>query len=141
MSGIQKTRADIEDLRGRLKGVFAKFTQVQAAFLFGSAAEGRFRPGSDIDVGVVPASSALRERRLELLSALVRAGMDNVDLVFLDTDDVVIRYEAIRLNCLVYAREDFDRGTYYSLALREYLDFLPFLAVQRKALKDRLSHA
>ncbi len=42
-------------------------------------------------------------------------------VVILDVEDVVLRYEAIRPNCLVYAKDGFDRGDYYSRRLREYL--------------------
>ena len=42
------------------------------------------------------------------------------------------------MNQVVYQRPDFDRGSTYSLVVRQYLDFLPFLEVQRKALKERL---
>jgi len=54
---------------------------------------------------------------------------------------VVLRYEVIRPNCLIYARADFDHGGYYSRALRGYLDFLPYLEIQRKAFKQRLLNA
>ena len=64
-----------------------------------------------------------------------RHGFCDVDLVFLDTDDIVTRYEAVRLNELVYAAADFDRGALYSSIVRQYLDFLPYLNVQRLAYK------
>ncbi len=35
-----------------------------------------------------------------MLADLVRAGFDNVDLVFLDADDTVLKYYAIRDNWL-----------------------------------------
>jgi hypothetical protein len=63
-----------------------------------------------------------------------------VDLVFLDTDDVVLNYEAVRQNCVVYQKEDFDRGAMYSRVIRTYLDFSPHLKVQRKAYKRRILH-
>ena len=80
-------------------------------------------------------------RRLDLLAALVAAGRDDVDLAILDGADVVLRFEAVRPNRLVYAREGFDHGTYYSRAVREYFDLLPILAIQGEALKRRLLHA
>ena len=69
---------------------------------------------------------------------MTEVGLDNLDLVILDTEDPVLRYEAIRLNCIVYAREEFDRGSYYSRGMREYFDIEPILAVQREAYKKRL---
>jgi len=134
----------IEEIRQRVTGVMPAFPEVKAVFLFGSMAEGRSRVDSDIDLAVVPEkgrSGKIRLRKLDFLAALVKAGLDHVDLAILDDNDVVLRYEAVRPNYLLYAREDFDLGAYYSRALREYLDFLPFLKLQRKALRQRLLHA
>lgn len=83
-------------------------------------------------------SSAVRERRLEILTDLARCGFCDVDLVFLDTDDIVLKYEAVRQNRVVYQTQDFDRGAVYSKIVRQYLDFYPYLKVQRQAYKRRL---
>jgi hypothetical protein len=63
-----------------------------------------------------------------------------VDLAILDGADVVLRFEAVRPNRLVYARKGFDHGA-YSRAVREYFDLLPILAIQGEALKRRLLRA
>jgi predicted nucleotidyltransferase len=128
----------IRKLEEGLNEAFEDFPEVEAVFLFGSVAEGRAGAESDLDLAIVPSGAGLRERRLDLLSALVRAGLDDVDLVFLDTADVVLRYEAVRPNFLIYARESFDRGEYYSRTLREYWDFLPYLELQRESMKRRI---
>jgi hypothetical protein len=119
----------------RLHGVFARYTDIQAVYLFGSMARGTAHAGSDLDLAIIPRSSALRARKLDLLTDLARHGFCDVDLVFLDTTDIVTRYEAVRLNELVYAAADFDRGALYSSIVRQYLDFLPYLNVQRAAYK------
>ena len=67
-------------------------------------------------------------------------GLDNVDLVTLDADDVVLRFEAVRPNRLLYARPEFDHGAFFSKVIREYFDLLPFLERQREAYKKRLGH-
>ena len=121
-----------------LTNVFRAHPDVQAVYLFGSRAIGRADAESDLDLAVVPRSGALRGRRLDLLADLAAHGFCNVDMVFLDTRDVVLRYEAVRLNQLVYQADDFDRGAMYSRVVREYLDFLPYLEVQREAYKRRI---
>ena len=131
----------INEIRKRVATVLREFPDVQAVFLFGSMAEGRATPGSDVDLAIITANPHLRAQRLDLLTALTAAGMDNVDLIFPDGRDVVLRYESIRQNCLVYARDNFDRGACYARALREYLDFLPYLEIQRQAFKRRLLNA
>jgi len=122
----------------RLQAVFGAYPEIQAVFLFGSQASGAVHAESDLDLAVVPRSSAARDFRLDILADLTRQGFDNVDLVFLDSDDIVLRHQAVRLNRLVYQVRDFDRGAFYSRVIREYLDFLPYLEVQREAYKRRL---
>lgn len=114
---------------------------VDAVYLFGSMAEHRHTADSDIDLAIVPAHGARLPSRLDMLAALVEGGLDKVDLVVLDGSDIVLRYEVVRPNRLIYARRGFDHGAYYSRALREYLDFLPTLNIQRKAFRERLLHA
>jgi len=129
----------IPDL-GLLPEVFRRYPDVQAVYLFGSFATGNVHQESDLDLAVVPRRGAVRDRRLDILADLARHGFCNVDLVFLDTDDIVLKYEAVRQNRLVYQAEDFDRGATYSKIVRQYLDFLPYLKVQREAYKRRILH-
>lgn len=106
--------------------------------MFGSVAAGGAHGESDLDLAIVPRSGSLREKKLEILTDLARYGFCNVSLVFLDTDDIVMKYEAIRQNRLIYHTEDFDRGSMYSRVMRQYLDFAPYLEVQREAYKRRI---
>lgn len=125
----------------KLGEVFRRYPEVRAVYLFGSAAEGRARPDSDLDLAILSDDPSLGARKLELLAELVRAGFDRVDLVFLDEEaDLVLAYEAVRPNVVVYARPDFDRGGTYSRIVRKFLDFQYFLRHQRAALKRRLTH-
>jgi len=121
-----------------LQSIFKKYSDIEAVYIFGSTASGKRHQDSDIDLAIVPASKELREKKLSILTDLARVGFCNVDLVFLDTDDVVLKYEAIRKNNLIYKKEGFDRGALYSKIVRQYLDFLPYLNVQRQAYKKRL---
>jgi len=105
---------------------------------FGSVAAANTHQESDLDLAVVPRESSVREQKLDMLADLAGRGFDNVDLIFLDTDDIVLKFEAVRRNRLVYEAGDFDRGSYFSLIIRQYFDFLPYLRVQRAAYKRRI---
>ncbi|MCH8296158.1 nucleotidyltransferase domain-containing protein [Candidatus Poribacteria bacterium] len=122
----------------RLTGVFEKYPDIQAVYLFGSVASGQMHCESDLDLGIVPRNKSLRQKRLAILTDLARRGFCNVDLVFLDTDDIVLKYEVVRLNRVLYQTEDFDRGAMYSKVIRQYLDFRPYLEIQREAYKRRI---
>ena len=122
----------------RLTEVFGQFPEIRAVYVFGSAATGKQRPDSDLDLAVLARNDSFQTQKLDVLTTLTRQGFDNIDLVFLNTADTVTQYEAVRLNKLIYSTADFDRGAYYSKIVRLYLDLLPYLDVQRKAYKERL---
>jgi len=118
--------------------IFKGFRDIQAVYLFGSSASGRMHAESDLDLALVLRDPQIVPSKLDILAELARAGFDGVDLVFLNTEDIVLNYEAVRQNQLVYASQDFDRGAYYSQVVRTYLDFVPYLEVQREAYRRRI---
>jgi predicted nucleotidyltransferase len=132
--GKDLTHDDIRDL----KDIFQRYPAIQAVYVFGSTGSGKTHQRSDLDLAIVPRSMTLKEKKLLLLTDLSRCGFCDVDLVFLDTKDIVLKYEAIRQNRLIYAAHDFDRGSMYSRVIRQYLDFAPYLETQRKAYKRRI---
>lgn len=134
----QTSRKPLHPDLNLLPEIFRAYPAVQAVYLFGSVAAGKTHRESDLDLAVVPRDSSVRQQKLEMLADLAARGFCNVDLVFLDTNDIVLKFEAVRQNRLVYEAEDFDRGSYFSLIIRQYFDFLPYLRVQREAYKRRI---
>ena len=120
--------------------IFKKYEDIKAVYLFGSHVSGKLHPESDIDLGIVPASNKIKEKKLDLLADLAQHGFCNVDIVFLDTNDIVLKFEVLRNNKLIYYKSDFDHGTFFSNILRQYFDFLPYLEVQRQAYKERIQN-
>ncbi|RME85738.1 MAG: nucleotidyltransferase domain-containing protein [Caldilineae bacterium] len=128
----------MDDIDPRLTAIFARYPAILAVYLFGSRATGKTHAHSDLDLAVVPRPGYPPDLRLKLMNDLVREGFDYIDLLILDTDDLVLRYEVIKHNRVIYQAADFDRGTLYSNVVRQYLDFLPYLEVQRRAYKRRI---
>lgn len=122
----------------QLPKIFQNYPDILAVYLFGSAAIGRRHLESDLDLAIVPRDASLRNKRLEILTDLTRHGFDRIDLVFLDTDDVVLKFEAVRHNNIIYQAEGFDSGSYFSKVIRQYFDYKPYLKVQRQAYKRRV---
>ena len=127
-------------LQQKIRRVLERYPLVQAAYLFGSHASGQARSDSDVDLALAGPYAGLQARKLDILADLTAEGLDRVDLVLLDKADPILRFEAVHPNCLIYAREDFDHGSYFSRSLREYFDLEPYLQIQRKAIKQRLLH-
>jgi uncharacterized protein len=121
-----------------LPEIFKKYPDIQAVYLFGSVANGKANSQSDIDLAIVPRNPSLREKKLDILADLTGHGFNNVDIVFLDIRDIVVRFEAVHQNRLIYCAEDFDAGSFFSLTIRQYFDFLPYLKIQREAYKQRI---
>jgi uncharacterized protein len=111
---------------------------VQAAYLFGSHANGTANDLSDIDIGIVPSGIFTDSEKLELLAHLARAGFDRVDLVSLDGQDLFMDFQVVRQQKLIFKRKQFDASAFFSKTVRLYLDFSPYLEVQQKASIERL---
>lgn len=122
------------------QNIFRKYPDIKAVYLFGSVGSGKTHRESDLDLAIVPRSGNLRGKKLSILTDLARSGICNVDLVILDTDDIVLKYEAVRQNKLIYQTEDFNRGEMYSKTVRQFLDFERYLKVQRQGRKRRILH-
>ena len=128
----------IESIQRAIDQVFPDFPNVVAIYLFGSVARGTPRADSDLDLALVTTEPLSPKQKLDMYAALTKYGLDRIDLVVLDGTDIVVRFEAVTANRLLYAREGFDHGSFFSRAIREYLDFEPTLVTQRAALKQRL---
>jgi len=49
-----------------------------------------------------------------------------------------LKFKVVKYNNIIFRRKDFDAAGYFSITVREYLDFKPFIEVQRRYLKERL---
>jgi uncharacterized protein len=101
---------------------------VEVAVLFGSAAEGKLRADSDIDIGILP---PLRRdigfaEELALGADLERVLGREVDLVRLDTASTLLRFEASRGRRLFESRPG-AFADFVARALFEYEDLRPFM--------------
>jgi len=121
-----------------IKKIVPQYKDIKCVYLFGSFAEGRERKSSDIDIGVLCNENYKSDIKLDLLSDFVKAGYCNVDLTIINQADLLTAYEIVKNNKIIYKRNDFDTAQYYSITVRKYLDFKPFLAVQREYLKERI---
>ena len=100
--------------------------EVIAAWAFGSAADGRIAPGSDVDVGVWFEASPSFEQQLDLLARLQDTlGVDEVDLVALNDANPILRFEALSGRRL-FCRDPGRCAGFASLTAREYEDAMAF---------------
>jgi len=81
-----------------LRHILSRFGPVEAAYLFGSRAQGRARADSDYDLALAGPAAELVPLKLDILQALADEGFERVDLVFLEQADPFTRFEAVRPN-------------------------------------------
>ena len=125
----------------KLRLVFVKYPEVEAVYLFGSAASNKQISNgidTDIDLGIVASDNSIEKRKVNLHADMIRQGLDHVDLVFFDSADLILQFEIIHQNKLIYSKEEFKHGELFSNTIRKYLDFKPYLDRQRKNLKSRI---
>ena len=122
----------------QLERVFSNYSEIEAVYLFGSQATGKIHQASDVDLALYPDTQSLRNLKLDILHDLAKLGFCHIDLVYMSSNDIVLQYEIVRLNRIIYQKPEFDKGSLFSKIIRQYLDFLPYLAEQRKAYKNRI---
>jgi predicted nucleotidyltransferase len=114
--------------------VLACMPKVLAAWVFGSAQEGRIHAGSDLDIGVLfvttPALDELADLRADVQEAVQ---FDNIDLVVLNAASPILRFEAVS-GRLLFCRDAARRVAFVSLTAREYEESM---AMVQRALAER----
>jgi uncharacterized protein len=108
----------LDDIRARISRIAAQHDGVAAVYLFGSRAEGRVTPLSDLDIAVLldpREKHSFVNLRYALYADFCRIlGTNDVDLTLLNTmDNLIITEEIIRNGILVYdgypeLRHDFE---------------------------------
>lgn len=134
------------ELTSQLAEYLTGRSEVLAAYLYGSHAEGRASALSDIDVGVLIRDGLTEERlwRLEdALAADLRRALhtDQVDLVVLNLAPLRIRYEVITRGKVLYSVDDAVRADFESYSLRRYWDFERYLEEYDRCFLTRMKEA
>ena len=134
------TLTDITTTKESLAPVFERTQAVQAAYLFGSQADGSAGAQSDIDLAVVLEEGTEEQFRLresvELELALGAAlGTHNLDLVVLNRAPLPLRHRALATGKVLYSRDEVKRTDFVEQVTREYIDVEPWLRrVEREHL-------
>ena len=118
----------------------ARHPDIQAAYIFGSVAQGRARPDSDIDIAVLlgrrlPDARRLRHR-LTLAGELGAAlGRDDVQVVILNDAPPLLAHRVLSLGVLVFERSKVARVRVHVRTASRYADIVPTLERRVARLK------
>jgi predicted nucleotidyltransferase len=138
---ILLTLKEKTELIAKCKGYFAGRAEVLSAYIFGSFAQNKLTPLSDIDIAVYIDKNKINEKEYpygyasHLLSRLMLLlARNNVDLVILNHANLLLCHRVIARGIRIFSREikQAQRREYYYI--QQYLDFKPMLQkFQRKA--------
>jgi hypothetical protein len=117
----------VDRLRGVSSASFQE-TPVVFAYLFGSVADGRAGPDSDVDVAVYVDPGTPPERYLELSLELAGAlsaasGVGGIEVLVLNEAPLPIKGRVVRQRSVLFSRDEPTRVAFESRTLREFFDF------------------
>ena len=107
-----------------LRDRFEREPAVEAAYLLGSAAAGRLRADSDLDIALLPArgSSIPTEQRLAFAADLEDLVGRIADVGILSTDNLVYAKEAVANGRVIFERDPVARARFAALIFSLYAD-------------------
>lgn len=114
---------------------------VIAAYLFGSLAQGRAHPQSDIDVAVLLEPMDVEtafNRRLRLMEYLRPYADREVDVVVLNTAPPLLQYQVLKHGRLLYERERSGRAEFEVRVGEVYADLKPMRDFFAQALSQEI---
>lgn len=129
----------------QLKTLVQRHAQISAAYLFGTAAAGKLRPNSDIDVALLLREPYSREEletvHTKVLSDIEAAFHREADIKILNTlEHLPLIHEIVSQGILLCDREPQVRRAFVVKKNLEYLDFLPHYERILNLYRERLKH-
>jgi predicted nucleotidyltransferase len=120
--------------KDRISQALSRYSCVQAAYLFGSRAQGRAKGRSDLDLAVVCSRDVFGLERVEVETQLSNMLHADVDLVIFHQANPLLQHKILQYGKLVYEMDRRERIRQEKLARYEYLD----TQYLHKELKDLL---
>ena len=133
--------SNVSSTRRVIARALAKRREIQAAYVFGSAATGRTRPESDLDVAVLlgkpldPTRSV--DYRLKLMTDLGAAlHRSDIEIVILNDAPPLLAHRVLSRGKLVFERSASARVRFQVRTAALYADLVPMFETQIRYLKQ-----
>ncbi len=125
-----------------IQAVLEAHPRVAYGLVFGSRAQGRAGPHSDLDVAIGGGSGARLDHRAlgDLTSRLEQVTGLTVHLVLLEDAPPALAYRVFRDGRVIMERDRGARVTRQARAILEYLDFAPVERQCARAVRDAAAH-
>ena len=125
------------DIRDRLGSILAR-APLRLAVLFGSAATGRQRPDSDLDVAILPITHGAEIDDLSLQSALTLGAGREVDLLRIDHASTLLKWQIAKSAVCLLEAAPGEFARFRARAAAEYADFAPTFERHAEHFRRRL---
>ncbi|MCC3145621.1 nucleotidyltransferase domain-containing protein [Halanaerobium sp. Z-7514] len=127
----------------KIKEILSNRKEIIFAYLFGSFAENKENPLSDIDLAIYidqnkKPQSGVFGYRSELIVELQAAVNRDIDLVILNNITAAFAHDILKNGVLLINKSAQKRNRFHEKTMREYLDFLPMYKVQSEYLTKRI---
>ena len=133
---------DYSEIRRLVEPALSGSSYVVAAYLFGSTAQGRRRPGSNIDIALLLAAEGKipdRKTLLEnLLPPLCRELQGDVHLLILNDASPFTCSQVFRHGRLLYVRDRLELALFRMKSVALFADFAPVLRRTQEGVAKKL---
>lgn len=119
---------------------FCSQTNIIAAYIFGSFAEGVETIKSDVDIALLldHTHNNIFDYRLELMDALSVMLERETDVVILNDVPVLLQFQVIKKGKLIFERNADKRAQFQMRVMGRYYDYEKFFKFQSRHLLSRL---
>ena len=117
-------KVDIEKLKNLLK---KEFSQIEIAYIFGSAKEGNIKEGSDIDIAVLLKNNYNSMLSLEIGAFIEEHFKCKTDVVELNKANPILKHEVFKQRKRLFERDSTKRAIFEANSFRDYLDNIYYL--------------
>ena len=131
-------RITFNELATALREYLVSQSDVVAGYIFGSMAQGRARPGSDVDVAVLLSDDLDGEarfmRRLRLMNEVSDVCGREADVIVLNDAPPLLQHQVLKHGRLVFERDRAARVEFEVRAGKIYADLKPMRRFFQEAL-------
>lgn len=121
-----------------------QYLDVSLVYLFGSCAEKKVHPFSDIDIGIVFSNKKKLKKDMGkiynelyfLFGNIFRK--KNIDIIFLQKASLELRFDVIRHGRIIYRASEDEKQIFEDRVTMLYMDFKPILSEFNEAILSRI---
>jgi predicted nucleotidyltransferase len=132
---------DLASIKRGVAHCLSRRREIQAAYVFGSAATGRARTDSDVDIAVLVdrrvRPTQMLKYRLKLMADLASAlRRSDVEVVILNEAPPLLAHRVLSLGALAFERSASARVRFQVQTARRYSDLIPLFETHIRYLKQ-----